>query len=70
MPDPGDGTHLEEPNITIMTYASDGLFSREEDVYNPMTFLDLATRHVRHCARLGTLSEAGRVWADRMSIDL
>ncbi|RHW23404.1 hypothetical protein D0Z08_30090, partial [Nocardioides immobilis] len=31
MPDPGDGTMLEEPNITIMTYAGDGLFSREED---------------------------------------
>ena len=28
MPDPGDGTMLEEPNITIMTYAGDGLFSR------------------------------------------
>ena len=27
MPDPGDGTHLEESNMTIMTYAGDGLFS-------------------------------------------
>jgi hypothetical protein len=38
MPDPGDGTMLEEPNITVMTYAGDGLFSCEEDVYNPLRF--------------------------------
>ena len=42
MPDPGDGTLLEEPNITIMTYAGDGLFSREEDVYNPLRFHTMA----------------------------
>jgi hypothetical protein len=42
MPDPGDGTMLEEPNITIMTYAGDGLFSREEDVYNPLRFHTMA----------------------------
>lgn len=38
MPDPGDGTLLEESNLTIMTYAGDGLFSCEEDVYNPLRF--------------------------------
>ncbi|QYJ03047.1 nuclear transport factor 2 family protein [Nocardioides panacisoli] len=47
MPDPGDGTLLEEPNITIMTYAGDGLFSREEDVYNPLRFHALAVRWAR-----------------------
>ena len=26
MPDPGDGSQLEESNLTIMTYAGDGLF--------------------------------------------
>lgn len=44
MPDPGDGTVLEEPNLTIMTYAGDGLFSREEDVYNPLRFHAMAMR--------------------------
>lgn len=47
MPDPGDGTMLEEPNITIMTYAGRGLFSREEDVYNPLRFHDMAMRWAR-----------------------
>ena len=47
MPDPGDGTMLEEPNITIMTYAGDGLFSREEDVYNPLRFHEMAVRWAR-----------------------
>ncbi|MDO9354387.1 MAG: nuclear transport factor 2 family protein, partial [Solirubrobacteraceae bacterium] len=32
MPDPGDGSVHEQSNLTIMTYAGDGLFSREEDV--------------------------------------
>ncbi len=47
MPDPGDGTMLEEPNITIMTYAGDGLFSREEDVYNPLRFHAMALEWAR-----------------------
>lgn len=47
MPDPGDGTLLEEPNITIMTYAGDGLFSCEEDVYNPLRFHTMAVRWAR-----------------------
>lgn len=50
MPDPGDGTLLEEPNITIMTYAGDGLFSREEDVYNPLRFHAMALRWARIAA--------------------
>ena len=38
MPDPGDGSAHEASNLTILTYAGDGLWSREEDVYNPMRF--------------------------------
>ena len=33
-----DGQVYEESNITILKYAGDGLFSSEEDVYNPATF--------------------------------
>ena len=47
MPDPGDGTMLDEPNITIMTYAGGGLFSAEEDVYNPLRFHQMALRWAR-----------------------
>lgn len=50
MPDPGDGTMLEEPNLTVMTYAGDGLFSREEDVYNPLRFHAMALRWARIAA--------------------
>jgi hypothetical protein len=48
MRDPGDGTVLEASNLTILRYAGDGRWAEEEDVYNPATFLDLATRYVRH----------------------
>ncbi|MDN5745697.1 MAG: nuclear transport factor 2 family protein [Nocardioidaceae bacterium] len=51
MPDPGDATMLVEPNITIMTYAGDGLFSREEDVYNPLRFHAMAVRWAKIAAQ-------------------
>ena len=70
MRDPGDGTVLEASNLTILRYAGDGLWGEEEDVYNPATFLDLATRYVRHCERLGTLSDDGREFAKKLGIDL
>jgi hypothetical protein len=35
MEDLGDGKIHEEPNLTILHYAGNGLFSYEEDAYNP-----------------------------------
>ena len=35
MEDLGDGKIYEEPNLTILHYAGNGLFSYEEDAYNP-----------------------------------
>ncbi len=35
MRDLGDGIVYQEPNITILHYAGEGLFSYEEDAYNP-----------------------------------
>jgi hypothetical protein len=35
MQDLGDGKIYQEPNITILHYAGNGLFSYEEDAYNP-----------------------------------
>jgi hypothetical protein len=35
MRDLGDGEIYEEPNLTILHYAGNGLFSYEEDAYNP-----------------------------------
>jgi SnoaL-like domain len=57
MPDPGDGTRLEEPNITIMTYAGDGLFSRAEDVYNPLRFARMAVKWARIAEAQGNLDD-------------
>ena len=38
MDDPGDGSDHEESNWTLLHYAGDGLFSYEEDMYNPVEF--------------------------------
>jgi hypothetical protein len=62
MPDPGDGTHLEEPNLTIMTYAGGGLFSREEDVYNPLRFARMSVRWARIAEAHGNLDDEGRAY--------
>jgi hypothetical protein len=36
--DPGDGHVYQAPNWTRLVYGGDGLFSEEEDVYNPAHF--------------------------------
>lgn len=38
MRDPGDGSIHQEYNFTLLKYAGQGLFSYEEDIYNPMKF--------------------------------
>ena len=59
MPDPGDGSVHEESNLTIMTYAGGGLFSREEDIYNPMRFASMTVRWARIAAAHGRLDADG-----------
>jgi SnoaL-like protein len=41
MDDPGDGSTHSESNWTKLHYAGDGLFSYEEDMYNPNEFADM-----------------------------
>lgn len=65
MPDPGDGTMLAEPNITIMTYAGDGLFSREEDVYNPLRFHKMALTWARIAAEHGKADDDVLAWLEK-----
>lgn len=62
MPDLGDGPVLEQSNLTIMTYAGDGLFSREEDVYNPLRFLSMSLAWARRAEALGQLDDDGRAY--------
>ena len=65
MPDPGDGSLHEASNLTIMTYAGDGLFRREEDVYNPLRFLSMSLRWARAAQRHGTLDAEGRAYLEQ-----
>jgi hypothetical protein len=41
MVDPGDGSIHQAYNFTLLKYAGDGLWSFEEDVYNPAHFQDM-----------------------------
>ncbi len=50
--DPGDGTVFEEPNISILHYAGDGLWSYEEDIYNPERMNEMVKNYLRHKRRL------------------
>ena len=36
--DPGDGSIHQEYNLTVLHYAGDGMWSYEEDIYNPEKF--------------------------------
>ncbi|MGB3696605.1 MAG: nuclear transport factor 2 family protein [Gordonia sp. (in: high G+C Gram-positive bacteria)] len=65
MRDPGDGSLFTATNITILTYAGDGLWSCEEDVYNPMEFGMMALRWCDRASELGTLDEPARKWMEK-----
>lgn len=62
MRDPGDGSVISATNITIITYAGDGLWSREEDIYNPLRFLRAGMKWCRKAEALGTLDEDAARW--------
>jgi SnoaL-like domain len=66
MPDPGDGSVHEASNITILTYAGEGLWSREEDVYNPMRFARMAVGWARVADEHGRLSPEGQTFLQQM----
>jgi hypothetical protein len=66
MPDPGDGSVHEASNLTILTYGGDGLWSREEDIYNPMRFAKMSLRWARVAAEHGRLSEEGHAFLAKL----
>jgi hypothetical protein len=70
MKDPGDGTILESPCITILKYAGDDLWSSEEDAYNPMNFLPMVQEYITRSHALGTLSDDGRAFAKNLRLEL
>ena len=59
MRDPGDGSVHEASNITILDYAGDGLWAREEDVYNPQKFADMVRGWAVVARDHGTLGDDG-----------
>ena len=63
--DPGDGTVISATNISIITYAGDGLWRRQEDVYNPLRFVKAATAWCRKATELGTLDDGAAAWLRR-----
>jgi hypothetical protein len=65
MADPGDGEIHQEPNITILHYAGDGLFSYEEDAYNPGRYGPMVIGWAQVAALNGRLPDEGRDWLDR-----
>jgi ketosteroid isomerase-like protein len=70
MKDPGDGSILERPVITVLKYAGDGKWSYEEDAYNPMNFLPMVQEYIVRCHKLGTISDDARTFAKNMNWQL
>ena len=64
LPDPGDGERHGASNLTILTYAGDGLWSCEEDVYNPATFLRATKRWAKVATANGELGADGAAWLE------
>jgi ketosteroid isomerase-like protein len=64
MRDPGDGTVISATNISIITYAGDGQWCREEDIYNPLRFLRAGLKWCRKAQALGTLDEDAARWME------
>ena len=62
MADPGDGTVISATNISIITYAGDGLWCRQEDIYNPLRFAAAARKWCRKAQELGHLDDEAARW--------
>ena len=65
MRDPGDGVIISATNISIITYAGDGMWSRQEDIYNPLRFLAASVKWCKKAEALGTLDDAAAEWMRR-----
>ncbi len=65
MRDPGDGTIISATNISIITYAGDGLWRRQEDIYNPLRFVKATMKWCRKARELGTLPDEAARWMEQ-----
>jgi hypothetical protein len=62
MVDPGDGTIISATNISIIPYAGDGLWRRQEDIYNPLRFVRATLKWCKKAQALGTLDDDAARW--------
>lgn len=62
MEDPGDGSVHEASNLTILHYAGEGMWSYEEDVYNPAHFMTMIQAWCLRAGELGSLPDDARGW--------
>jgi SnoaL-like domain len=65
MRDPGDGAIISATNISIITYAGDGTWCRQEDIYNPLRFARASVKWCRKAAELGTLDPEAAAWFEK-----
>jgi hypothetical protein len=65
MRDPGDGSVHRSPNLTILHYAENDQFSYEEDVYNPVRFVEMVAGWAAVAAAHGRLPDGARSWLAR-----
>lgn len=64
MSDPGDGSQIGPPNLTILTYAGGSRWKSQEDVYNPMRFLNAAKKWVKVAKAHDNLPTDAADWAE------
>jgi hypothetical protein len=70
MKDPGDGSIHERPNLSVLKYAGNGLWSYEEDAYNPLNFLPMVREYTQRCKDLGAISDDALTFARNMKWEL
>jgi hypothetical protein len=66
MRDAGDGIVHEESNISILTYAGDGRFASERDVYDSTSFVNLIQTWGERALACDTLSDDEVDWFRQM----
>ena len=62
MTDPGDGSVISATNISIITYAGNGQWCRQEDVYNPLRFRKATMKWCRIAEQFGNLPVEATEW--------
>ena len=70
MRDPGDGSIHQQPNISVLKYAGDGLWSYEEDAYNPMNFVPMVRGYIEASKNLASISDDAVEFARKMGWEL